>query len=284
VNIPGAASQLAPAPDGSLYVINSGGGTYHYSAGSWTALGGGAAAITVANDGSTYVASNDGSYAIWKNSGGTWSYVGGSGTLLAANLDSNTYSVNGGTVGPYGLFVMNATGGIYYTDGTHPYLQFPGAASSIAPTSGGLYVLAYPTNPNGNAIYYYDYKAGSWKAEPGSGISVSANTSSIYVVSANNSIYTTALALPLAANPSSISVLGTGSSNMQIFVVSGGAGAYKASGYDAGVISVAPDPADASQFDVTGVAAGSTTITITDGAGATLSVPVTVTTASGTVN
>lgn len=283
-NIPGEASQLAPAPDGSLFVINSGGGTYHYANGSWTALGGGAAALTVASDGSTYVASNDGSYTIWKNTNGSWSLVGGSGTLLAANLDGNTYTVPGGTVGPYGLFVVNSSGGIYYTDGTHPYLGFPGAASSVAPTNGGVYVLAYPINPNGNTIFYYDYTAGSWKQEPGSGVSVSANNTDIYVVSANGAIYTTKLGQPLSASPASISVLGTGSSNMQIFVVSGGVGSYKAGGYDSNVISVSADQYDPSQFDVTGVAAGSTTITITDGAGATLAVPVTVTTASGTVN
>lgn len=88
----------------------------------------------------------------------------------------------------------------------------------------------------------------------------------------------------LAASPASVNVMGTGSTNMQLFVVSGGTGSYTASGYDTSVVTVTQDTVDPSQFDVTGVAAGSTTITITDSAGSTLSVPVTVTTASGTVN
>lgn len=88
----------------------------------------------------------------------------------------------------------------------------------------------------------------------------------------------------MSASPSTVNVMGTGSGNMQLFVVSGGAGGYKAGGYDTSVISVTPDAMDPSQFNVTGIAAGSTTITITDAAGSTLTVPVTVTTASGTVN
>lgn len=287
-NIPGLATQLAPAPDGSLYVINSGGGTYRYASGAWTALGGGASAITVASDGSTYVISNSGSGAIWKNTGGTWSFIGGSGTMLAANPDPATYRLNGGSVGPYGLFVVNSAGSIYYTTGTSPYLQFPGGASAVAPSIGGLYVLGYPASSSGNTIYYYDYTAGTWKAEPGWGVSMSANTQAVYVVSASGAIYTTPLqppsGPPMSASPATVNVMGTGSANMQLFVVSGGAGGYKASGYDASVISVAPDAFDPSQFDVTGIAAGSPTITITDAAGSTLSVPVTVTTASGTVN
>lgn len=285
VNIPGLASQLAPAPDGSLYVINSGGGTYHYTGGSWTALGGGAAAITAANDGSIYVVSNDSSRAIWQNDFGTWVYIGGSGTLLAANLDKNTYSVNGGTVGPYGLFVVNSTGGIYYTTGSSGYMQFPGGASAVAPTTGGVFVLAYPASTDGESLYYYDYNSGSWKGESGWGISLSANAQDLYVVSSDHGIYESPLqSSPMSAAPASLSLMGTGSNNMQTFVINGGAGGFAASGYDTGVVSVTTDTIDPSQFDVTPVAAGSTTITITDASGATLAVPVTVTTATGTVN
>lgn len=60
-NIAGLASQIAVTPSGNLYAINSGGGTYLYAAGAWTALGGGASWITAAADGSTYVLSNGGS-------------------------------------------------------------------------------------------------------------------------------------------------------------------------------------------------------------------------------
>ncbi len=48
-NISGLAAYLAVAPNGTLYAVNSGGGTYSYSAGTWTALGGGASGITAAS-------------------------------------------------------------------------------------------------------------------------------------------------------------------------------------------------------------------------------------------
>jgi len=57
-NITGEASQIAVAPNGTLYAINSGGGAYSYSGGTWTVLGGGSSAITTASDGSFYVLSN----------------------------------------------------------------------------------------------------------------------------------------------------------------------------------------------------------------------------------
>lgn len=59
-NLPGLATHLAAGANGDLYAINSSGGTYLYHAGSWTGLGGGASAITAAADGSVYVASNNG--------------------------------------------------------------------------------------------------------------------------------------------------------------------------------------------------------------------------------
>ncbi|MHB8148219.1 MAG: tectonin domain-containing protein, partial [Vulcanimicrobiaceae bacterium] len=73
-NIAGLASQIAVAPDGTLYAINSGGGTYAYSGGSWTALGGGASWITTAADGSIYVLSNGGTAG---SDQAIWHNVGG---------------------------------------------------------------------------------------------------------------------------------------------------------------------------------------------------------------
>lgn len=280
-NVPGLATQLAPAPDGSLYAINSGGGTYHYVNGQWTALGGGAQAVSIANDGSAYVVSNDGSGAIWQNSGGNWTLVGGSGTIVAANVDPAKHDVNGSAIGPYGLFVLNAAGGIYFTTGTSPYVQFPGAASSIATTQGGFFVLAYPTNPTGNTIYYYDYGKASWKAEPGAGTSISANSQAVYVVSANAAIYATPLLQPLTVYPaSSLSLTGTGSANMQTVSIGGGTAPYTLDGYDASVISVVPETANPENFDITPLKPGQTSIAVRDSAEETTTISVTVTTVS----
>lgn len=90
-------------------------------------------------------------------------------------------------------------------------------------------------------------------------------------------------AAPLALNPTTLAIAGTGSTNAQSFTVSGGTGSYAASGYDAAVISVQQDPSNASRFIVTGVAAGSTSITVSDSGNQSISLPVTVTTASGVI-
>ncbi|MHB8148111.1 MAG: hypothetical protein ACYDGM_12755, partial [Vulcanimicrobiaceae bacterium] len=111
-NVAGLASQLAVAPNGTLYAINSGGGTYAYSGGAWTALGGGASAITTASDNSIYVLSNGNpagsDQAIWHNVSGTWSQVPGSGVSIAASYDTGSYTIPGGTISSGGFYILNA--------------------------------------------------------------------------------------------------------------------------------------------------------------------------------
>ena len=86
-----APAASAGSPTGNqIYAINSGGGVYGYNGTSWTALGGGAAAVTAGLDGSVYVTSNGGSSAdraIWKYNG-SWSQVPGSGVTLAGSWGS----------------------------------------------------------------------------------------------------------------------------------------------------------------------------------------------------
>lgn len=86
--------------------------------------------------------------------------------------------------------------------------------------------------------------------------------------------------VPLAVTQSSLAIAGTGSANAQSFSASGGSGSYSASGYDSSVISVQQS---ASQFTVTGLKAGTTSITVSDSAGQSTSVSVTVTTVSGVI-
>jgi hypothetical protein len=160
-NISGLASRLSVAPNGTLYAINSGGGTYSYSGGTWTALGGGASGITLAKDGSIYVLSNGNAagsdQAIWHNVSGSWSQVPGSGVRITGAWDPNNYTLSSGTVAAGGLYILNAIGSIYYENTDDTFAQLPGNASAIAPTtSGGIFVLGYPSNANGNSIYYYD--------------------------------------------------------------------------------------------------------------------------------
>jgi hypothetical protein len=60
-NIAGLASQIAAAPNGTLWAINAGGGIYAYSAGAWTTPGGGAKSIATLRDNTIAVISNSGS-------------------------------------------------------------------------------------------------------------------------------------------------------------------------------------------------------------------------------
>lgn len=195
-NIAGLASQLAVTPQGYLYALNSGGGTYLYKNGSWTALGGGAQNITAAADGSTYVLSNGGSgpdRAIWHNVNGTWSQVAGAGVMLASSWDNrSSYTVPGGTMSPGGFYVINSLGNIYYKNPGGSYVTFPGAASSIAPSSyGGLYVLGYPQSSSGETIYYYDLDNAGWTALPGMAVSISEAGGHLYAVTSNGYVYMT---------------------------------------------------------------------------------------------
>ena len=193
-NISGLASALSVAPNGTLYAINSGGGAYAYSGGTWSAFGGGCRALTAASDNSLYVISNGGGSdgAIWHYAAGTWTQQPGSGNRLAASWDPNGYANPGGPITPLGLCVTNSLGSIYYL-GNFGYVQLAGAASALAPITGGLFVLGYPTNANGNALYYYDLANPGFSAQAGSGVSISSDGKTLYIIGASGAIYSSAI-------------------------------------------------------------------------------------------
>ena len=202
-NISGLASRLSVAPNGTLYAINSGGGTFSYSGGTWTALGGGASDVTVAVDGSIYVLSNGNAagsdQAIWHYTSG-WSQVPGSGVKIAASWDTNSYTLSVGTVAPGGLYILNSIGNIYHENTDNTFVQLPGNASAIAPTTiGGIIVLGYPANANGNSIYYYDLSGPGWSTQSGSGVSISTDSAHLYVIGASGGIYSSPITSKLNA-------------------------------------------------------------------------------------
>lgn len=203
-NISGLASELAVGADGSLYALNTGGGTYQYVPAfqSWNALGGGARRITVGYDGSVYVLSNAGSgpdYAIWRNQYGNWKQMPGSGIDLSASYDSGTYNATLGTVAPYGMYVLNHSGQIWYLNTDSSYALLSGTGAAVAPTTkSGVFVLGSPANSAGEPIYYYDLQNGGWTQYGGSGTSLSiynsqwTSGSNMYVVSGSGgAIWTT---------------------------------------------------------------------------------------------
>lgn len=88
---------------------------------------------------------------------------------------------------------------------------------------------------------------------------------------------------PLGVAPSSLSLTGTGASNMQAFAITGGTAPFTVSGYDASVISVSVDPSSSTAYDVTPLKGGQTTITVKDSTGASSTISVSVTTVSGVI-
>ena len=194
-NISGLASRLSVGPDGTLYAINSGGGAYSYSGGTWTGLGGGCSDVTAAADGSFYVLSNGNSagsdQAIWHYTT-SWSQVPGAGVRIAASWDTNSYTIPSGTLAADGLFVLNSSGSIYYKNPNDFFVQLPGNASDVAPTTiGGVFALGYPRDANGNALYYYDLTTPGWSAQSGSGVSISTDSAHLYVIASTGAIYFT---------------------------------------------------------------------------------------------
>jgi hypothetical protein len=192
-NISGLATRLSVAPNGTLFAINSGGGTFSYSGGTWTVLGGGASDITAASDGSIYVLSNGNSagsdQAIWHYTT-SWTQVAGSGVRIATSWDPNSFVLSNGTVSPGGLYILNSIGSIYYENANNSFVQLPGSASAIAPTTiGGVFVLGYPTNSSGNVIYYFDLNAQGWSAQSGAGVSISTDSTKLYAIGSSGGIY-----------------------------------------------------------------------------------------------
>jgi len=284
-NISGLATRLSVAPNGTLYAINSGGGTYSYSGGSWTALGGGASDITVAADGSFYVLSNGNAagsdQAIWHYTN-SWTQVPGSGVRIAASWDPNSFVLASGTVSPGGLCILNSIGSIYYENTNNSFAQLPGSASAIAPTTiGGVFVLGYPANSSGNNIYYCDLNTPGWNALSGAGVSISTDSgsSTLYVVASSGAIYSSPITPVIALSPSSVAFTVTGSANAQNVTPSetGYSGSFDLSSLNCS--NVATFPASTSgTFAVTPVAAGTCNITVSDALGQSANLAVTVTT------
>jgi len=307
-NISGLASSLSVAPNGTLYAINSGGGAFAYASGigTWTALGGGCRALTAAADNSLYVISNgsgtDG--AIWQYAGGTWTQQPGSGTSIAAAWDPNAYGNPGGVIVPDGLWVINSAGSIYYL-GNADYISLPGAASAIAPIIGGLFALGYPANANGNSLYYYDLANPGWKAEAGSGASISSDGKTLYIVSTSGAIYSSSVVAvptptpspspsptptptpgPIVVSLKSLDFLALGSQNAQTFTVSqaNASGVFSVNASNCtNIVSVSP-ASGAPPFTVTPVGAGECALAIGGDGGQTAILPISVTTSSVTVH
>jgi len=205
-NIPGAAIHIAAAPNGTLYAVNASGGVFAYASGGWTNLGGGASALTAAADSTLYVISNSGSgdRGIWHYAAGGWTQAPGQGVSLAGSLDTTSHVVGSGTFAPGGIYILNATGAIYYLNMDNSFAQLPAQASMVASFRGGAFVLGGGgILPGGNPIYYFDLDTPGWTVQAGSAIAISAGTNGdLYAVSGSGAIYQTFAGTPTpAASP-----------------------------------------------------------------------------------
>lgn len=189
-NIPGMASHIAISPyDNTLFAVNSSGGVYAYCAANWTALGGGARSIAVDQNGYVYVVSNTGTDgAIWQFRGGPWTQLAGFGQTIAGTWDPTSYAIPSGIISS-GVYILNSQGGIWHENPDQSFANFPGAASDVAPVTGGVVVLSYPLSANGTPLYYYSFAAKTWTAEPGAATSISSNGTNLYAIGTSGAIY-----------------------------------------------------------------------------------------------
>lgn len=199
-NISGDATRLAVSPTGTLWAVTAAGGVYWYDGAVWHTLAGGASDISIGADDSVYVISNapgNGSgRAIWRYANGAWSQLPGSAVRVAASWDAGSYPRN---VVPGGIWFVEAQGGLYYYSPASGLNAVPGSALMVSPTeNGGLFALGFAANVDGNhQIYYRDLVTGNWRGQSGNAVSISTNTTNVYVATAEGAIY----AAPVLAAP-----------------------------------------------------------------------------------
>ena len=64
----------------------------------------------------------------------------------------------------------------------------PGTPAAAA-TLGGILVLGYPANANGNSIYYYDLSGPGWSTQSGAGVSISTDSAHLYVIGSSGGTF-----------------------------------------------------------------------------------------------
>ena len=180
--LPGAASAVAAAPDGSLWALStqpSGADKYiwHYASGTWTNIAGLAAFITVTPDNTLYAVNSGG--GTWKYSGGTWTSLGGGAAGITGAVDNSIYVLsNGGSTTDKAIWHnVNGTwtqvpgsgvaiGASWDTHG--PFIQSNGGSGTIA--NGGFYIL------NSLGVIYYENPDGSLATLPGNATAIAPTT------------------------------------------------------------------------------------------------------------
>lgn len=173
--LPGSASQVSAAADGSIWVLSTdpAGSTdkyiWHYANGQWTNIPGAASQIAAAPNGSLYAVNTGGGTYLYKN--GSWTALGGGAIGLTAAQDGSVYVLsNAGSQADKAIW-HNAAG---------VWTQMPGSGSHLAASMdtrsytvpggnvnpGGYYVI------NSTGGIYYGNTNGVYASFPGAASSI----------------------------------------------------------------------------------------------------------------
>ncbi len=181
--VPGTASVVAAAPDGSLWVLSdqpAGADKYiwHYASGSWTNISGLASRLTVAQDGSLWALNSGG--GIWHYSGGSWSSPGGgaSNSITADSSGGIDVLTNSGSGNDRAIWHYTSGSGWAQQSGSGTALagnfdtnsHTPGSGGSGTINPGGFYIL------NSAGAIYYENTDKSFAQLPGSASGITPTT------------------------------------------------------------------------------------------------------------
>jgi hypothetical protein len=178
VNIPGWATAIAVAPDGTPWVVNSLGNIFKRVSGSWSQLSGGARDISIGVDGTVYILgtdNNSGNHSIFKLVNGSWVNVPGWAISIA--------------VGPGGApWVVNSDGNIFRRDGSS-WTQLPGSATSISVgADGSIYITGTDNSSGSHGLF--KWINGVWRRMGGWGVRITGDLNGMaWVTNSNNEIF-----------------------------------------------------------------------------------------------
>ncbi len=177
--VPGTASTVAAAPDGSLWVLSdqpagADKNIWHYANGSWSNISGLASAIAIAQDGSLWAINAEG--GIYHYTSGTWTALGGSaGGSITADSSGGIYVLtNTGAGSDRAIWYYTSGGGWVQQAGSGTALAAnldtktytPGAGGSGTIKPGGFYIL------NSVGAVWYENSDKSFAQLPGSGSAI----------------------------------------------------------------------------------------------------------------
>ncbi len=185
-------AMIAIAPDGTLWDLTAAGSVWHYANGSWTGTGGNVSDITVDRSGNVWAVATVNG-TVWEYTNGSWGQTAYSGYKLASNPDSS-------------LYVLLSNGQIWDAPANH---CIGSGGVDITPKPGGLgfYVLSGAFNGSFQIWDYTDAtpgdcRTGSYNATGYYASSVSYLGNTLAVV-ANGNVYTTITNLASCTPPAS---------------------------------------------------------------------------------